>query len=204
MCVFWDGRSKTPKCVRRLTGKSSKSAGSNVKGQGLTASSLVGQNYCRWKKNTHYRLRLLSNAFHPPQDAMTWGHLILTSRKHKSPHPVHTHFMTQLKLPGPTPNAVRKQFQGVSLSHTNTHTHLRDLSEQTGAGVVVGELYWVQLLLGGSSALQAAVSGEGPVFSSSSPKRTLPVFTADLNLEDFLVTFLILIGWQVHAWEGSR
>lgn len=56
-----------------------------------------------------------------------------------------------------------------------------------------------RLLLGGGGALQATIGGQGPVFSSCSPKRTLPVLAADLHLEHFLVSFLVLIGRQVHT-----
>lgn len=49
-------------------------------------------------------------------------------------------------------------------------------------------------ILCGGSALQSPGCGEGPVFSSGSSEGTLPVFTAHLQLEDFLVPLLILIG----------
>lgn len=68
------------------------------------------------------------------------------------------------------------------------HTDDLDREEQVG---LLGILWF---LLGGGGALQPTVGSESPVLPSSGPKRTLPVFTANLHLEHFLVTFLILIG----------
>lgn len=59
-------------------------------------------------------------------------------------------------------------------------------------------------ILCGGGALQASVSSQGPVFPSSSTECALPVFTADLHLEHFLVAFLVLIGGQVHTWGRVR
>lgn len=56
-------------------------------------------------------------------------------------------------------------------------------------------------LLGGGGTLQSAAGCQSPVFSSSRSEGTLPVLAAHLHLKDFLVPFLILIGWQVYAWR---
>jgi len=49
-------------------------------------------------------------------------------------------------------------------------------------------------LLGGCRALQAPRCCQSPVFSSSGSEGTLPVLTAHLQLEHFLISFLVLIG----------
>lgn len=49
-------------------------------------------------------------------------------------------------------------------------------------------------LLGGGSGLQSSTRCQSPVFSSGGSEGTLPVLTAHLHLEDFLVPFLALIS----------
>lgn len=95
----------------------------------------------------------------------------------------HTEFLSQLKLPEGTTEFLSGDQPGFPRSHT--HCSVR-VSRRAGAGV--------RCLLGGGGALQAAVSGQGPVFACRSAERTLPVFTTDLHLEHLLVALLILVG----------
>lgn len=101
---------------------------------------------------------------------------------HSSP-PLHTH---TYRLPPP-------------IACTHTLTDWSRCGESLSFRCRV-ETWCVWCLLGGGGALQAAVRSEGPVFPSGGPECTLSIFATDLDLEDFLVTFLVLIGWQVHTW----
>lgn len=76
-------------------------------------------------------------------------------------------------------------------------------SGQTGPGVLGGEGGGWGSLLGGGCALQATIGSQGPVLPSRGAEGALPVLTTDLHLEHLLVTFLILIGRQVHTCMGG-
>lgn len=114
---------------------------------------------------------------------------------HNNSPPTRTKVMSQLGLPDE--NRLLGSVRNECFAPSGQHG-----SGQTGPGVLDGG--WGGCLLGGGCALQATIGSQGPVLPSRGAEGAFPVFTTDLHLEHLLVTFLILIGRQVHTCMGGE